>query len=136
MRLGRKNFHKTRQNKIFQKFLFYKRRLRKSFDETRLRRIDGFRPSRSCVTQLLQLVHEWFQVLEKLGSVESSIFFHPFAAKLNLTRSSRPSSSLSILHLSVVVVSCVLSFFPTQFVLINGNESHLFDFVFYHRLLD
>ena len=31
----------------------------------------GFRPSRSCVTQLLQLVHEWFQALEKLGSVDA-----------------------------------------------------------------
>ena len=31
----------------------------------------GFRPSRSCVTQLLQLVHEWFQAFEKLGSVDA-----------------------------------------------------------------
>ena len=31
----------------------------------------GFRPSRSCVTQLLQLVHEWLQALDKLGSVDS-----------------------------------------------------------------
>ena len=31
----KKNFHKTRLNKIFQKFLFYKTRLRKSFDETK-----------------------------------------------------------------------------------------------------
>ena len=31
----------------------------------------GFRPSRSCVTQLLQLVHEWFQALDKLGSVDA-----------------------------------------------------------------
>ena len=31
----------------------------------------GFRPSRSCVTQLLQVVHEWFQALDKLGSVDA-----------------------------------------------------------------
>ena len=31
----------------------------------------GFRPSRSCVTQQLQLVHEWFQALDKLGSVDA-----------------------------------------------------------------
>ena len=31
----------------------------------------GFRPSRSCVTQLLQLVHEWLQALDKLGSVDA-----------------------------------------------------------------
>ena len=31
----------------------------------------GFRPSRSCVTQLLQLVNEWFQPLDKLGSVDA-----------------------------------------------------------------
>ena len=31
----------------------------------------GFRPSRSCVTQLLQLVHEWLQALDKLGSIDA-----------------------------------------------------------------
>ena len=31
----------------------------------------GLRPSRSCVTQLLQLVDEWFQALDKLGSVDA-----------------------------------------------------------------
>lgn len=31
----------------------------------------GFRPSRSCATQLLQLVHEWSQVLDKLKSVDA-----------------------------------------------------------------
>ena len=31
----------------------------------------GFRPSRSCVTQLLQLVHDLFQALDKLGSVDA-----------------------------------------------------------------
>lgn len=37
----------------------------------------GFRPSRSCVTQLLQLIHEWFQALDKLGSVD--VVFLDFA---------------------------------------------------------
>ena len=31
----------------------------------------GFRPSRSCATQLLQLVHEWSQALDKLKSVDA-----------------------------------------------------------------
>lgn len=31
----------------------------------------GFRPSRSCVTQLLQLVREWLQALDKLGSIDA-----------------------------------------------------------------
>jgi len=31
----------------------------------------GLRPSRSCVTQLLQLVHDWFHALDKLGSVDA-----------------------------------------------------------------
>ena len=31
----------------------------------------GFRASRSCVTQLLQLVHEWFQAMDKLASVDA-----------------------------------------------------------------
>ena len=38
-----------------------------------------FRPSRSCVTQLLQLVHEWFQALDKLKSVDSDAVFLDFA---------------------------------------------------------
>jgi len=39
----------------------------------------GFRPSRSCVTQLLQLVHEWFQALDKLKSVDADAVFLDFA---------------------------------------------------------
>ena len=31
----------------------------------------GFRPSRSCVTQLLQVVREWLQALDKLGSIDA-----------------------------------------------------------------
>ena len=31
----------------------------------------GFRPLRSCVTQLLQLVHEWLRILEEHGSVDA-----------------------------------------------------------------
>ena len=31
----------------------------------------GFRPLRSCVTQLLQLVHEWLSILEERGSVDA-----------------------------------------------------------------
>ena len=31
----------------------------------------GFRPSRSCVTQLPQLIHEWLQALDKLGSIDA-----------------------------------------------------------------
>ena len=31
----------------------------------------GFREARSCVTQLLQLIHSWFSTLEKYGSVDA-----------------------------------------------------------------
>ena len=31
----------------------------------------GFRPLRSCVTQLLQLVHEWLSILDERGSVDA-----------------------------------------------------------------
>ena len=46
----------------------------------------GFRPSRSSgVTQLLQLVHEWFQALDKLGSVDAMV--------LDFAKSPMPISS-------------------------------------------
>ena len=31
----------------------------------------GFRPLRSCVTQLLQFVHEWLNILDERGSVDA-----------------------------------------------------------------
>ena len=31
----------------------------------------GFRPLRSCVTQLLQLVHKWLSILDECGSVDA-----------------------------------------------------------------
>lgn len=44
----------------------------------------GFRPSRSCVTQLLQLIHEWFQALDKLGSVDAVFLDFAMAFDISL----------------------------------------------------
>ena len=41
----------------------------------------GFRPLRPCVTQLLQLFHEWLHILEERGSVDA--IFLPFATAFN-----------------------------------------------------
>jgi len=54
----------------------------------------GFRPLPSCVTQLLQLVHEWLRILEERGSVDA--IFLDFAKAFDKT--SHPHLPLKLQH--------------------------------------
>ena len=43
----------------------------------------GFRTLCSCVTELLQLVHEWLSILDEHGSVDAIFIFLDFAKAFN-----------------------------------------------------
>ena len=57
----------------------------------------GFRPLRSCITQLLQLVHEWLSILEERDSVDA--IFLDFAKAFD--KVSHPYLLLELQHYGI-----------------------------------
>ena len=83
----------------------------------------GFRPSRCCVTQLLQLVHEWFQVLGKLGSVDA--VFLDFAKAFNKVSHAHVLCKLECYGIKGQILNWLRDFLTSrkQCVVIEGQAS-------------
>ena len=83
----------------------------------------GFRPLRSCVTQLLQLVHEWLRILEERGSVDA--IFLDFAKAFD--KVSHPHLLLKLQHHGIngQLLDWITDFLTTrrQRVIIDGHSS-------------
>ena len=83
----------------------------------------GFRPLRSCVTQLLQLVHEWLSILEERGSVDAIVL--DFAKAFD--KVSHPHLLLKIQHHGIKgqLLKWISDFLTTrrQRVVIDGYSS-------------
>ena len=83
----------------------------------------GFRPSRSCVTQLLQLVHEWLQALDKLGSVDA--VFLDFAKDFNKVSHAHLLYKLECYGIKSQILNWLRDFLTSrkQRVVIEGQAS-------------
>ncbi|PFX31001.1 putative RNA-directed DNA polymerase from transposon BS [Stylophora pistillata] len=83
----------------------------------------GFRPSRSCVTQLLQLVHEWLQAMDKLGSVDA--VFLDFAKALDKVSHAHVPYKLECYGIKDQILSWLRDFLTSrkQRVVIEGQAS-------------
>jgi len=83
----------------------------------------GFRPQRSCVTQLLQLVHEWLRILEERGSVDA--IFLDFAKAFD--KVSHPHLLLKLQHHGIKgqLLDWITDFLTTrrQRVVIDNHSS-------------
>ena len=83
----------------------------------------GFRPLRSCVSQLLQLVHEWLNILEERGSVDA--IFLDFAKAFD--KVSHPHLLLKLQHHGIKgqLLKWISDFLTTrrQRVVIDGYSS-------------
>ena len=83
----------------------------------------GFRPLRSCVTQLLQLVHEWLSILEERGFVDA--IFLDFAKAFD--KVSHPHLLLNLQHHGIKgqLLKWISDFLTTrrQRVVIEGYSS-------------
>ena len=55
----------------------------------------GFRTLCSCVTELLQLVHEWLSILDEHGSVDAIFIFLDFAKAFNKVSHHTPATKVS-----------------------------------------
>ena len=83
----------------------------------------GFRPLRSCETQLLQLVHEWLSILDERGSVDA--VFLDFAKAFD--KVSHPHLLLKLQHYEIKgqLLEWISDFLTTrrQRVVIDGHSS-------------
>ena len=84
----------------------------------------GFRPLRSCVTQLLQLVDEWLSILEERGSVDA-IFLDFAKAFDNKSVPSSPATKLQHHGIKGQLLEWISDFLTTrrQRVVIDGHSS-------------
>jgi hypothetical protein len=84
----------------------------------------GFRRFRSCLTQLLQLVHHWFSVLDKQGAID--VAFLDFAKAFDKVSHPHLINKLKSYGISDPLIEWINNFLSgrKQRVVIDGHESN------------
>ena len=84
----------------------------------------GFRRFRSCLTQLLQLVHHWFSVLDKQGAID--VAFLDFAKAFDKVSHNHLINKLKSYGISDPLIEWINNFLSgrKQRVVIDGHESN------------